>query len=230
MGDADDRLAQVVGHEVGEVAQLGLVPPLLGDVGQDDEQPVAEARDALDEGAEHVAVAERGVVDDLADPGPAGLAERPTRERAAAAHPGERLQQRVAVAGRRGQPEPAQHHGVAVAQREVHDRRRRRATATGCRSRPGIPPAARGTGGAPHPQQRLQPRVGSPPLYLDVGDTLDHRLRIERRPRRSPHRSLSSSERRVAPVHLLPSRPVRDRGSRICSAVLSTLMRRRGRS
>ena len=66
--DAGDRLAQVVGDDVGVAAQLGLHAPLLGDVGEEDDQPVAELGRALDERAEHVAVAERRVVGDLLRP------------------------------------------------------------------------------------------------------------------------------------------------------------------
>ena len=62
MRDAGDRLAQVVGDDVGEAAQLGLHAALLGDVGDEDEQAVAELGRAAQERPADVALAERRVV------------------------------------------------------------------------------------------------------------------------------------------------------------------------
>ena len=120
--DAGDRLVEVVRDHVGVAAQLGLHAPLPGHVGEEVDQPVAELGAPLDEGAEHVAVAERRVVGDLVDPRLAGLAHPDVGvEGAAAAHRRQRLQQRVAVPRRGRQPEGAQDRGVAVAEREVDD-------------------------------------------------------------------------------------------------------------
>ena len=121
--DPRDGLAKVVGDHVGVAAQLGLHAPLRGDVGEKDDQPVAEPRGALDERAEHVAVAERRVIGDLLDPRLAGVAHPHVRvERPAAAHLRERLEKRVAIAHRRGQTELAHDRWVAIAELEVGDR------------------------------------------------------------------------------------------------------------
>ena len=120
--DARDRLAQVVRHDVGVVAQLRLHAPVLGDVGEEVDEPVAELGGAVHERAQHVAVAERHVVRHLGDPRHARLAHLDVVvERAAVAHPRERLEQRVAVARRGRDAEGVQHRGIPVAEREVDD-------------------------------------------------------------------------------------------------------------
>jgi hypothetical protein len=111
-----------VRHDVGEAAQLGLHPPLRRHVGEEVDQSVPELGRALHEGAEHVAVAERGVVRDLLDPRVAGLADaHVVVEGTAAAHARQRLQQRVAIPGGGRQAERLQDRGIAVAEREVDD-------------------------------------------------------------------------------------------------------------
>jgi hypothetical protein len=111
-----------VGHHVGEAAQLGLHPPLLGHVGEEDHQPIAEPHGSLHEGSEHVSVAEGVVVGDLLHPRLPRLAHAHVLvEGAAAAHPRKRLEQRVALGRRRGQAERPQHREVAVPEVEVGD-------------------------------------------------------------------------------------------------------------
>ena len=121
-GHSGHRLAQVVRHHVGVAAQVRLHPPLLGHVGKEHHQSVAELHDALDEGAEHVAVAERRVVGHLSDPGGARVADLDIRAKGPApAHPRQRLQQRVAIPRGGREPEGTQHGRIAVAEREVGD-------------------------------------------------------------------------------------------------------------
>jgi hypothetical protein len=119
---ARDRLAQVVRDDVRIAAQLSFHAPLLGHVGEEVDDPVAELRGSVHEGSQHEAVPERRVVGELLDP---------RRTRVAHAHEGVedatpaylryRLQQRVATAHRRRHPEAAQHRGIAVAEAEVDD-------------------------------------------------------------------------------------------------------------
>ena len=84
--------------------------------------PSPSLRDALDERAEHVAVAERRVV---VTSWTHGRPDSQTRdvlvERVAAAHRRQRLEQRVAVARGGRQPERPQDRRVAVAEAEVDD-------------------------------------------------------------------------------------------------------------
>ena len=120
--DARDRLAHVVRHDFGIAAQLGLHAPLLGHVGEEVDQPVAELRGAVHEGPQHIAVPEGRVVGDLLDPRLTGVAHPDEGvEGAPPAHPRQRLQQRVAIARRRWHPEAAQHRGIAVTEDEVDD-------------------------------------------------------------------------------------------------------------
>ena len=62
MRDAGDRLAQVVGDDVGEAAQLGLHAALLGDVDDEDEEAVAELGRPAQERPADPALAELRVV------------------------------------------------------------------------------------------------------------------------------------------------------------------------
>ena len=115
--------AEVVRDDVGIRLQLRLHPPLLGDVVEEHDQPVADPCDAMQERAEHVAVAEGRVVRHLVDEGVAGVAHLDVdREGPAVAHRGQRLEQRVALGGLRRDPEAAHHGRVAVAECEVDDR------------------------------------------------------------------------------------------------------------
>ena len=103
MGDARDRLTQVVGHHVRVAAQLGLHPPLAGDVGHEDDQAVAEPGGAAQDVALDVPVAERRVEVDLVAQRLARLADAHVGlELAVVAHDRERLEQRVTPALRAG--------------------------------------------------------------------------------------------------------------------------------
>ena len=109
--------------DVGVRLQLRLHPPLLGDVVEEHDQPVADPCDAMQERAEHVAVPEGRVVRHLVDERGARVADLDVRpEGPAVAHRGQRLEERVALGRLRRDPEAAHHRRVAVAEREVDDR------------------------------------------------------------------------------------------------------------
>ena len=180
--DARDRLAQVVRHDVGVVAQLGLHAPVLGDVGEEVDEPVAEPGGAVHERAQHVAVAERHVVRHLGDPRLTGLAHLDVVvERAAVAHPRERLEQRVAVVRGGRDAEGAQHRGVPVAEREVDDppaivaQRPQHAD----RFREAVEERAE-LGRSLHAQQLDQLRILAPGLGVRGGSAFGHVRRIGR--------------------------------------------------
>ena len=221
--DPGEGLAQVVRDDVRVRLQLGLHPPLLAHVVEEDDHAVAELRGAVEERAEHVAVAERRVVRHLVD-------ERATRvahlgvgaERLAAPHRGQRLEERVAIRGLRGDPEAAQHRGVAVLEREVDDPAR--GVAYGPQDADGLgepveqPAKARGAALAEHLDEL---RVLAPGLRLEVVGRRVHARRI--RPPRSdvplspcsaPAPDECSAERCAARGGRRPAQPAGGQGTR----------------
>jgi hypothetical protein len=117
-----DRLAEVVGDGVRVAAQLGLHAPLLRDVVEHDDEPVAQLGGAAQERPAGVAVAERRVEGDLVNGGLAGLADTHVQlEAALVAHLRHRLEERVAPPHVLGHREQLEDPRVAVAELEVRD-------------------------------------------------------------------------------------------------------------
>ena len=117
-----DRLAEVVGDGVRVAAQLGLHAPLLRDVVEHDDEPVAQLGRAAQERATGVPVAEGRVEGDLVDHRHARLADLDVQlEGALVAHRRHRLQQRVAPPHVLGHGEQVEDSRIAVAELEVGD-------------------------------------------------------------------------------------------------------------